>query len=138
MPGENFYKNHKLYTADKNNGIHNLRFSNPKIIKQPQKPQSVINKTVQIDATKLREFMKLNKSKDEYKKKAKRTNIVKRRKTVAVLSYLSGNKKRVQLNNNLIKIGKNPKSDIIVKGLGIGKTAAVINKMTNAKRKLDK
>ena len=66
--------------------------------------------------------MKLKKSKAEHNSKTRRTNIVKRRKQVAVLSYLSGNKTRVQLKNNLIKIGKDPKSDVLVKGFGIGKT----------------
>ena len=32
---------------------------------------------------------------------------------------------------NLIKIGKDPKSDVLVNGFGIGKTAVVINKMTS-------
>jgi pSer/pThr/pTyr-binding forkhead associated (FHA) protein len=32
---------------------------------------------------------------------------------------------------NLIKIGKDPKSDVLVNGFGLGQTAAVINKMTD-------
>jgi pSer/pThr/pTyr-binding forkhead associated (FHA) protein len=45
-----------------------------------------------------------------------------------MLSYLTDNKKDVQLIDDLIKIGKDSNSDVFVKGFGVGKTAAVINK----------
>lgn len=112
-------------------GNYILKFFNPKIIKQQKKQPSVINKTMKIDTKKMRELIKLSKSNDKHNNKAKRTNVAKRRKTVAILFYLSGNKARVQLNGNLIRIGKDPKSDVLVKGFGIGKTAAAITKMTN-------
>ncbi len=112
-------------------GNYILKFLNPKIIKQRKKTPSSINQTMKIDAKKIRELMKLNKPKDNHNNKAKRKNVSKQRKPVAVLSYLSGNKMRVQLNGNLIRIGKDPKSDVLVKGFGIGKTAAAITKMTN-------
>ena len=47
---------------------------------------------------------------------------------MGVLSYLSGNKKQFKINDNLTRIGKDPQSDILVKGFGVGKTAAIINK----------
>jgi pSer/pThr/pTyr-binding forkhead associated (FHA) protein len=111
-------------------GKHVLEFLNPTNQKQQKIKTSMITKTMQLDTQKIRELMKLNKSKYP-KKNAKRTNVAKQEKTVAVLSYLSGNKKRVQLNDSLIKIGKDPKSDVLIKGFGIGKTAAVINKLSD-------
>lgn len=114
-----------------NIGNYILKFINPKIIKQQKKQPSVINKTTKIDTKKFRELIKSNKRSDKQNKKSKRANVAKRRKPVAELFYLSGNKRRVQLNGNLVRIGKDPKSDFLVKGIGIGKTAATINKMTN-------
>ena len=37
-------------------------------------------------------------------------------------------KVQFKINNNLTRIGKDPQSDILVKGFGVGKTAAIINK----------
>jgi len=45
------------------------------------------------------------------------------------VSFLSGDKKQFKINNNLTRIGKDPQSDIFVKGFGVGKTSAIINKM---------
>lgn len=114
-----------------NIGNYILKFINPKIIKQQKKQRSVINKTTKIDTKKFREFIKSNKPSNKQNNKAKKANVAKRRKPVAELFCLSGDKRRVQLNGNLIRIGKDPKSDFLVKGIGIGKTAATINKMTN-------
>ena len=112
-------------------GNYTLKFINPNIIKQPQKHPSIINKTTKIETKKFRQLIKLNKSKNDQNNKAKRASVAKRRKLVAELFYLSGNKTRVQLNGNLIRIGKDPKSDVLIKGFGIGNTAATINKMPN-------
>ena len=125
-------KSHWLNNGDSITiGNHILKFSNPKIIKQPEKQPTVINKTVKLDTKKIVELVKLNESNGIHGNKAKSKNVSKLRKPVAVLSYLTGNKMRIQLNGNLIKIGKDPKSDVWVNGFGLGKTAAVINKMTN-------
>ena len=112
-------------------GNHILKFSNPKIIKQPEKQPAVINKTVKIDTKKIAGILKLNESRDNHSNKAKSENVSKQKKPVAVISYLTGTKMRIQLNGNLIKIGKDPKSDVLVNGFGIGETAAVINKMSD-------
>ncbi len=47
------------------------------------------------------------------------------------LSYLSGGDGEVQIAKKLIKIGKDPSCDIVVSGLGIGRTAATISKRPN-------
>jgi pSer/pThr/pTyr-binding forkhead associated (FHA) protein len=86
---------------------------------------------MQLDSKKIRELMKLNTSESKDNVDAKRADSAKKRAQIAMLSYLSGNKKDVRLMDNLIKIGKDAKSDVLVKGFGVGKTAAVINKMAN-------
>ena len=53
----------------------------------------------------------------------------KKKKSVGYLSYLSGNKKQFKINDKLTRIGKDPQSDILVKGFAVGKTAAAINKL---------
>ena len=45
------------------------------------------------------------------------------------LTYLSERKKDIELNDKSVRIGKDPQSDIPVKGFAIGKTSAVINKL---------
>jgi pSer/pThr/pTyr-binding forkhead associated (FHA) protein len=86
---------------------------------------------MQLDSKKVRELIKLNKFKDQEINDSSKTNITKRRKLVVMLSYLSGNKEPIQLTKKSIKIGKDVKSDVLVKGFGVGKTAAVINKVAN-------
>jgi pSer/pThr/pTyr-binding forkhead associated (FHA) protein len=48
--------------------------------------------------------------------------------TVGVLTYLSGGTGEIVLSKDSIKIGKRSSSDIVVHGLMMGKTAAVISK----------
>jgi len=45
------------------------------------------------------------------------------------LAFLSERKKDIELNVKSVRIGKDPQSDIIVKGFAVGKTSAVINKL---------
>ena len=45
------------------------------------------------------------------------------------LTYLSERKKDIELHDKSVRIGKDPQSDIRVKGFAVGKTSAVINKM---------
>ena len=48
--------------------------------------------------------------------------------SVAALAFLTGGKGEITLDKKITKIGKDPKSDIVVKGFWVGKTAAVISK----------
>ncbi len=112
-------------------GKHTLQFSNQTNPKQQKIKTSMITRTMQLDSKKIRELMKLNTSESKDNVDAKRADSAKKRAQIAMLSYLSGNKKDVRLMDNLIKIGKDAKSDVLVKGFGVGKTAAVINKMAN-------
>ncbi len=112
-------------------GNYFLKFLNPKIIKQPKKTPSAINKTVKVNPRKIQEILKASKSKDSLKIKGKKKNVPKRKEQIAVLSYLSGGGTRLRLNGNIIRIGRDPKSEVPVKGFGIGETAAVITKLSD-------
>jgi pSer/pThr/pTyr-binding forkhead associated (FHA) protein len=46
---------------------------------------------------------------------------------IAVLSYLSGGEGEIELTKKLTKLGKASNSDIVVKGLTVGKTSATIS-----------
>ena len=50
------------------------------------------------------------------------------KKLVGVLTSVEGNKSEFKLNKKITKIGKNPSSDIVVRGFLVGKTAAIIVK----------
>jgi pSer/pThr/pTyr-binding forkhead associated (FHA) protein len=47
---------------------------------------------------------------------------------VGYLAYLSGGQGKVDLHNKLIKLGKDPAAEIVVKGLFVGGTAATISR----------
>ena len=110
-------------------GKHNLKFSNPRNIKQPKKQPYAITKTMQMDTKKFRELIKKNIQKDAYKQKPNEDKVINQRNAVGILSYLSANKEHFRLNDKLTKIGKDPNCDIPIKGFAVGKTAAVINKL---------
>jgi pSer/pThr/pTyr-binding forkhead associated (FHA) protein len=44
------------------------------------------------------------------------------------LAFLSGGSGKIKLSRNITKIGKHPKSDIVIKGMWVGKTAFTISK----------
>jgi hypothetical protein len=50
---------------------------------------------------------------------------------VGVLSFLAGGEGELELSRKLVKIGKDPGSDIVVRGLTVGATAATISKRPN-------
>ena len=52
-----------------------------------------------------------------------------RKQAMAVLSYMDGSNRSFPLKTFPVKIGKSPENHIRVKGLFMGKTAAVINRM---------
>ena len=109
-------------------GKHILKFLNAETRKQPIKKPSSINQTMQLDTKKFRELMRKNQPKEKNDQPPNENQDQKKKKSVGVLSYLSGNKKQFKINDNLTRIGKDPQSDILVKGFGVGKTAAIINK----------
>ena len=108
---------------------HHLKFSNPKINKQIEKHSNAIHKTMQMDTKRYRELMIKNKLKIDdnnlsAKNKAKEPN-----RPICKLVFLSERKEDLELNAKSVRIGKDPQSDILVKGFAVGKTSAVINKL---------
>jgi len=112
-------------------GKHLLKFSNPKYIKQPEKQSSAIIKTMQMDTKRFRELVSKNKQKGGDDTGVLKNKGTSQRRPIGVLSYLSESKEDIQLNNALIRIGKGSKANIKAKGFTVGKTAAVINRLSD-------
>jgi len=104
-------------------GKHTLRFSNPKPKNFPQRLSSSIIETVQMDTAKFRELLKKNEPVKQCESMPSKT-------PSAFLSFLSEKKRNVPLSERPVRIGKGPTSDIVIKGIFVGKTAAVINWMS--------
>jgi pSer/pThr/pTyr-binding forkhead associated (FHA) protein len=51
-----------------------------------------------------------------------------RKEPVSTLAYLAGGKGKIKLTKKTTIIGKDPKSDIVVKGMWVGKSAVSISK----------
>ncbi len=47
---------------------------------------------------------------------------------VAMLAFVEGGDGKIELKGNTVKIGKDPDSDIVIQGLFVGKTAAILKK----------
>lgn len=110
-------------------GKHHLKFLNPKIERQPEKISSSINKTMQMDTKKYRELLKKNKQKIDDINPSNKNYDKGDHRPLCKLSFLSERKENLQLNAKSVRIGKDPQSDIVVKGFAVGKTSAVINKL---------
>ncbi len=108
---------------------HDLKFSNPKIVKGIEKQSNAINKTMQMDTKKYRELIKKSKEKIDDVIVSNKSNAKESIQPSCKLTYLSEKKKDIELNDKSVRIGKDPQSDIPVKGFAIGKTSAVINKL---------
>jgi len=108
-------------------GKHTLKFSNPGGNNEEKIRMSNDIKTMQIDTEKYRKLIEKNMN-VEVQAADLLTQIDKAQKQqVGILSYLTGKKASLQLNAQIIRIGKDHHSDIVANGFGIGKTAAVIN-----------
>lgn len=105
-------------------GKHTLLFSNPKPKNLPRKMSSSIIETVQMDTAKFRELLNKNEPGTQHKPTPQKT-------PSAVLSFLSERRENVPLRKLPVRIGKWMASDIVIKGIFVGKTAAVINWMSD-------
>lgn len=110
-------------------GKHILKFSNPGDKKQEKIKALGNTKTMRIDTKRFRELICKNQNNDSTISNFAKVEGLGQKKQLGILSYLTGKKQNIQLNAKLIRIGKDPDSDILVKGFGIGKTSAVINKL---------
>ena len=109
-------------------GKHTLKFLSPGDKRQEKIKAFGNTNTMQIDTRKFRELIKKNKNKKAFAGNlAKTDNDQNQSEKIAILSYITGKRRNIKLNAKMTRIGKDPNSDILVKGFGIGKTSAVIN-----------
>lgn len=105
-------------------GKHSLEFSGHRPASQTEDPNDEIAQTMVMDTSRYRSMIK--KSAPNYPSHFKR-----RKKTVAVVTYLTGGEGRLVLKNKLIKIGRDDTADIKIKGLTLGRFAATISKRSD-------
>ncbi len=104
-------------------GKHTLIFCYSEGEEVPEDDGNEIEKTMVMDTSQYRTMIGKNKP------DTPATPVPKKKvKTVGVLTYLAGGSGKIKLTGKLTKIGKHPSSDIIVKGLLIGRTAATISR----------
>ncbi len=105
-------------------GKHTLLFAYDEGEEVPEEePGGGMDQTMVMDTDKYRQMV--NKAK---KAGDSDTTQLLEKESVGVLSFLKGGEGEVPLTKKLIKIGKNPSSDIVVQGLTVGQTAATISK----------
>ncbi len=110
-------------------GKHTLKFTNPND-SAPEKIRQFGNtKTMRIDTKSFRELVKRKQADETSDGKPNPAETPTKSEQTGVLSFLTGKKQNLQLNAKMIRIGKDVNSEVRVKGMGVGKTAAVINRM---------
>lgn len=103
-------------------GKHSLNFSNPKNQSLPDKITPSIIETMQMDTANFRELLRKNNMPFPSDAGAKRT-------VVPVLAFLGKRRKDFLLGDRPVSIGKDLAADIVVRGMFVAGTAAVINRM---------
>ena len=101
-------------------GKHTLVFA---FVEGEEKPASNANgmdRTMVMDTDKYRNMLS--------KSSGNEAATIRTRKLTGILSFLAGGDGELEIQKKLIKIGKDPLCDIVVKGFMIGKTAATISK----------
>lgn len=79
-----------------------------------------MDRTMVMDTTKYRDMLS--------KSSGNAAGTIRKKEIPGVLSFLAGGDGELEIKKKLIKIGKDASSDIVVKGLMVGKTAATISK----------
>ncbi|MBT8351469.1 MAG: FHA domain-containing protein [Deltaproteobacteria bacterium] len=122
---ERLVTSHWLKHGDQINiGKHTLVFEYRQGEVQPPGPSGNMDKTMVMDTNKYRDMMSKSDSKSASPRMSKNVK-------GGFLSYLSGGEGEVELSKKLIKIGKDPSCEIVVSGLGVGRTAATVSKRPN-------
>jgi pSer/pThr/pTyr-binding forkhead associated (FHA) protein len=103
-------------------GKHILKFSNPKNRNLFEKMSSSVIETMQMDTEKFRELLRKNRLGSQSATATKGS-------PAAVLTFLSERRKNLLLGEKPVRLGKDHSADIVVPGVFVGKTAAVINWM---------
>jgi pSer/pThr/pTyr-binding forkhead associated (FHA) protein len=104
-------------------GKHSLTFCYSEGEKMPDDASDEFEKTMAMDTSQYRSMM--NKSKPKISRHLAGSG---ENRTVGLLAYLAGGNGEIKLSAKITKIGKHPTSDIIVKGLTVGQTAATISR----------
>jgi len=121
---EKIINTHWLKDGDVINiGKHSLAFNYTDDEQIPDDGSDKIEKTMVMDTIQYRSMMKKSKP-DTPKTLVKDDNIG----SAGGLVILTGGSGRIKLSKKITKIGKHPKSDIVVKGLWVGQTAVTISK----------
>ena len=103
-------------------GKHTLRFSNPHHLGLPDKLSPSIIETMQMDTRNFRELLKKNGL-------TAAPGMEARNAAPHVLAFLTERRKDFPLGDRPIRIGKELSADIVVGGLFVAATAAVINRL---------
>jgi pSer/pThr/pTyr-binding forkhead associated (FHA) protein len=113
-----------------NIGKHALIFSYFDSEVRPEEAQSEMDKTMVMDTNEYRSMIEKSdpKPEDVAEPVAAVSKETKKKRVRGYITYLVGGEGTLSLKNKLTKIGKDPSSDIVVKGWAIGKTAATISR----------
>jgi pSer/pThr/pTyr-binding forkhead associated (FHA) protein len=123
---EKIINSHWLKDGDVINiGKHSLVFSYSEEEQKANDGADKIEKTMVMDTSQYRSMME--KSKPDGGAASLTANGNGRHLTGG-LAFISGGRGRIKLSRNITKIGKHPQSDIIIKGMWVGKTAFTISK----------
>ena len=106
-----------------NIGKHSLVFSYDQNETLPEDETDEIDRTMVMDTSQYRSMV--NKNKEEAAEPPVNT---KRKNTIGIISFLKGGDGKYKCRKSITKIGKNPDSDIVVKGFMVGRTSATISK----------
>jgi pSer/pThr/pTyr-binding forkhead associated (FHA) protein len=104
-------------------GKHTLTFCYSEGEKRPADASDEMEKTMIMDTSHYRSMM--NKSKSKI---SRPIGSVGKNGVVGVLTYLAGGNGEIKLSAKITKIGKHPRSDVVVRGLLVGQTAATISR----------
>jgi len=104
-------------------GKHTLVFSFQEGEERPESSASSMDKTMVMDTDKYRDMLS--------KSATSTAGRMRKESAAGVLSFLAGGEGEFEIRKKLIKIGKDPASDIVIGGFMTGKTAATISKRPN-------
>ena len=122
---------HWLQDGDTINiGKHSLTFSYFESENQPEDEQSEMDKTMVMDTNEYRSMIESNEPKPVTAAEpvAAAPAETTKKRVRGYVTYMAGGEGTQALKNRLTKIGKDPSSDIVVKGWAVGKTAATISR----------
>jgi pSer/pThr/pTyr-binding forkhead associated (FHA) protein len=123
-------------------GKHSLTFCYSEDEDAPDDGSENIEKTMVMDTSQYRSMLNKNKTDSGLKKPESEKALNKKGKpeaagpvarditneTVGILAYLAGGDGKVVIRGKIIKLGRDRSSDIIVKGMLVGRTAATISR----------